>query len=115
MMASRDTLDNRLDAYKDQAKTEQNDGRGNKTWGYSFGQVLRENGRPSDQPEDGPQLPALLKSDAWIDVYESPAGFGWMLVAEADEAGTLYRKSLTSHEGGEFVESAWEVFVPEVL
>jgi hypothetical protein len=111
-MASRDTLDNQIDVFKDQAKEGQETGRGLGTWGLNYGQVLRGNGRPSDQPEDGPQLPAQLKDDAWISVYESPQGFGWFLTAEADESGTLYHKTVTSHEGSDPVVSGWAEFVP---
>ena len=114
-MASRDVLDNRIDVFKDAAKDGQDNGRGNGTWGPGYGQVLRANGRPSDQAEDGPQLPANLKNDAWIDVYQSTAGFGWMMNVEADEAGIIYRKVLTSHEGGPIVETAWVEIPAEVL
>ena len=114
-MASRDVLDNRLDVFKDAAKDGQDTGRGLGTWGPNYGQVLRGNGRPSDQPNDGPQMPANLRNDAWIDVYDAPNGFGWALTAEADEAGTLYRKTIFSHEGGPLVESNWALVPNEVL
>ena len=111
-MATRDTLDNLLDVWKDAYKDGQNSGRASGTWGSNYGQVLRGNGRPSDQTEDGVLLPANLKDDGWIDVYEAPNGFGFRATFEADEAGTLYTKSLTSHEGGAFVISEWTE-VPE--
>jgi len=111
-MASRDVLDERIDVWKDAYKDGQNEGRAARTWGDGFGQVLRGNGRPSDQAEDGVLLPANLKNDGWINVYEAPNGFGFEAYFEAEEAGTVYHKFLTSHEGGAFVESEW---IQEVL
>jgi hypothetical protein len=107
-MATRDTLDNLLDVAKDALKDGQDTGRTGALWGAGYGQTLQGGGTPSDQANPGPTLPASLKDDARIDVYESPAGFGWTLLAIADEGGTIYHKKLTSHEGGVFVESNWE-------
>ncbi len=95
-MATRDTQDNRINVYKDALKDAQTNGRASRTWGSNYGQVLRNGGRPSDQPNDGPTIPANLQPDAWIDVYESTLGFG----------------TLISHEGGAFAESAWIESVP---
>ena len=106
-MADRDTLDNRIDVWKDAYKDGQNEGRAASTWGSNYGQVLRGNGRPSDQAEDGVLLPANLRDEGWINVYEAPNGFGFEAVFEADEAGTVYHKTLKSHEGGAFVVSEW--------
>jgi len=114
-MATRAVLDNRINAAKNGHMLEQSSGRATGTWGNGYGQVLRGNGRPSDQAEDGPQLPANLKNDAWIDVYQSTAGFGWMMNVEADEAGVIYRRVITSHEGGPLVETAWVEIPAEVL
>ncbi len=113
-MATRDVMDNRIDVYKDALKDAQTTSRAGGTWGANYGQVLRGGGRPSDQPNDGPTIPANLKNDARIDVYESPTGFGWSLTVEAVEAGTLYHKTLTSHEDGPLVESAWVEFIEVV-
>jgi hypothetical protein len=107
-MASRDTLDNRIDAWKDQAKDQQDTGRDAGTWGGNYGQVLRGGEKPTDQAEPGPDLGAQLKSDGWIDVYTAPEGRGWVATFEADEAGALYRRTVSSHEGGPLVETAWE-------
>jgi hypothetical protein len=109
-MASRDVLDTLVDVYKDQAKDGQNQGRGNGTWGANFGQTLINNGRPSDQPNDGPQLPALLSSDAWIDVYESPQGFGWQVGAIAVEGPDSWIKYWVAFEDGDLVPGTWEPF-----
>ena len=111
-MATRDTQDNRIDVYKDVLKDGQTTSRAFGTWGSNYGQVLRGGGRPSDQPNAGPEIPANLKNDSWINVYEAPNGFGFSFVVEADEAGTVYHKTLKSHEGGAFVESEW---IEEVL
>ena len=111
-MATRDTQDNRINVYKDALKDAQTNGRASRTWGSNYGQVLRNGGRPSDQPNDGPTIPANLQPDAWIDVYESTLGFGFKVVVEAEETGVFYLKTLISHEGGAFAESAWIESVP---
>lgn len=103
-MASRDVLDGHLDNFKDQLKDGQDAGRAASRWGRGYGQVLRGNVRPSDQAEDGPQLPANLKNDARIDVYEATNGFGWSIIAEAGDGG---KKTGTSHEGGPLIFGPW--------
>ena len=108
-MASRDVLDNRIDVWKDQYKDNQGVWRANQSTTGNYGQVLRGNIRPSDQPADGPLLPATLRNDGWIDVYEAPNGFGWRATFEADE-GTLYRRTLGVHEDGPIVETSWVVY-----
>lgn len=119
-MATRDVLDNRIDVWKDQYKDDQGVWRANSSTTGNYGQVLRGNGRPSDQPLDGPPLSPGLRADGWIDVYEEPAngphggGFGWTAWFEADE-GTLYRRSLSVHEDGPIVETGWEVYDPNPI
>jgi len=110
-MATRDVLDNRIDVWKDQYKDDQGVWRSAQSTTGNYGQVLRGNVRPSDQPADGPLLSATLRDDGWIDVYEAPNGFGWSATFEADE-GTLYRRSLSVHEDGPIVETAWVVYDP---
>jgi len=105
-MATRDVLDNRIDVWKDQYKDNQGVWRSAQSTTGNYGQVLRGNVRPSDQPADGPLLPATLRNEGWIDVYEAPNGFGWRATFEADE-GTLYRRTASVHEDGPIVETAW--------
>ena len=112
-MPTRDVMDNRIGVWKDQYKDNQGVWRANQSTTGNYGQVLRGNVRPSDQPADGPLLPATLRNEGWIDVYEAPsnaptgAGFGWIATFEADEAGTLYRRTASVHEDGPIVETAW--------
>ena len=113
-MASRDVLDNRIDVWKDQYKDNQKSWRTSSSTTGNYGQVLRGNVRPSDQPADGPLLPATLRNEGWIDVYEAPNGFGWRATFEADE-GTLYRRSLSVHEDGPIVETDWVVYEEVIL
>ena len=103
-MATRDVIEGRLDVFWDHLKDGQDEGRALGRWGRNYGQVLRGNGRPSDQPANGPQLPANLKDDAWIDVYEAPNGFGFSITGEADDGGT---KTYTCHENGDVVKGPW--------
>lgn len=114
-MASRDVLDNRIDPWKDQYKDQQQGWRATSSTTGNFGQVLRGGGRPSDQPVDGPTLGAQLINDGWIDVYEAPNGFGWRATFEANEAGTLYRRSVSQHESEPLVETAWVLYEPGVI
>ena len=111
-MATRNVQDNKLNAaFRSGMLGDQTADRASRKHGKNYGQVLRGGLRPSDQPNDGPALPANLKNDAWIDVYEAPNGFGWTLTVEAVEAGITYHKTLTSHEDGPLVESAWVEFI----
>jgi len=111
-MASRDVLDNRIDVWKDQYKDNQGIWRSAQSTTGNYGQVLRGDLRPSDQPADGPLLGPTLRNEGWIDVYEEPAngphggGFGWVATFEADE-GTLYRRTVAVHEDGPIVETEW--------
>jgi hypothetical protein len=112
-MATRAVLDNQINAaFRSLMLSDQSNGLAARTWGDNYGQVLRDGGRPSDQPNDGPTIPAPLKHDAWVNVYTAPNGRGFEIVVEADEGGTLYQKTLRSHEGGDFVESDWEEITP---
>ena len=112
-MASRDILDNRIDPWKDQYKDQEQFWRQTLSTTGNFGQVLRGNQRPSDQPEDGPALPPTLDDEGWVDVYEAPNGFGWIAPFEADE-GTLYHRTVSQHEDGSLVETEWEIFTNEI-
>lgn len=118
-MATRDVMDNRIDVWKDVYKDDQQLWRVTMSTTGNYGQVLRGNGRPSDQLEDGPLLPPLLKDEGWIDVYEAPDGFGWTAWFEATEGADVYHRTLGSHEDDPLVETAWVLWVdplaPETL
>ena len=111
--ASRDVMDNRIDVWKDAHKDGQKDWRRDKSRTGNYGQVLRGNGRPSDQIEDGVQLPASLKDEGVINVYEQPAnapggaGFGWTAVFDAFDGGFPYQRTIGSFEDGPLVETPW--------
>ncbi len=114
-MATRDVLDNRIDVWKDVHKDEQTLGRASGTWGSNYGQMLRGNVRPSDQPEDAPLLPPQLKDEGWVDVKEAPNGFSWQATFEATEDVDVYRRTLGSHEDGPLTETPWVLWVePEM-
>lgn len=108
-MPSRDVMDQRVDVYRDQGKDVQNNGRGNGDWGLGFGQTLLQNGKPSDQALDGPQLPANLRDDARWDVRQTSAGYGAGIVAFATEGPTDYIKVWSFFESGPYVEGSWEI------
>jgi hypothetical protein len=108
-------MDARIDAWEQSALADQTDGRQNGTWGLNYGQVLILNGRPSDQPNDGPQFPTNLEVYSVMNVYEAPNGFGWFSQHEADEAGQLYLKTVLSHEDGPLQKSDWVEYDPEPL
>jgi len=98
-------------------KLEQTTERGNGKWGSNYGQVLKGGGRPSDQAEDGPALPAnpQVAADARIDVYQAPNGFGWTAYFEAEEAGAIrWFRTVTVHENGPLVETDWALVPEEV-
>ena len=115
-MASRDVMDNRIDVWKDAHKDEQQLWRITLSTTGNYGQMLRGNVRPSDQPEDGPLLPPQLKDEGWIDVYEAPNGFGWRATFEATEDDDVYYRTLGSHEDGPLTETPWVLWVePEEL
>ena len=109
-MPSRDVMDNRIDAYENILQADQESGRG--TWGSAhpaFGQTLVGNGKPSDQTNPGPVLPALMQDFARIDVWEGPGGIGWTLVTEAEEAGEYFvKRSDYDDDRGTILQSNWE-------
>ena len=119
--ASRNVMDIRIDVWKDAYKDGQRDWRRDTSATGNYAQVLRGNVRPGDQEDDGPQLPANLKDEGVINVYEQPAnapggaGFGWTAVFDADEGGTSYQRTLGVFEDGAIVETAWQVMPPQAV
>jgi hypothetical protein len=82
------------------------------TWGYGYGQSLRNNGKPPRQTHAGPQLPAPLREAGAVDTVHGPGGHGWSLYVVSDDG---YCKRITSTEGGPPVETDWTLIPEEDL
>ncbi len=106
-MASRDVMDNRIDAWENAYKLLETDWRANDSTTGNYGQVLRGNIRPYDQPVDGPHLPNNLTDEGDINVYEAPNGFGWFAVFDAEEGSDSWIKTISVHEDGPIIQSEW--------
>ncbi len=114
-MATRDVMDERIDVWKDHYKDLQREWRRDQSTTGNYGQVIRGNVRPSDQPEDGPQLPANLKDEGRVDVKETPDGFGWWATFDAQDDGVDYERTVGSFEDGPLVETPWTEALEEVV
>lgn len=112
MALSRNATDGLINGWKHSHKVAQASWRGSGSR-QNFGQVLRGGVKPSDQPVDAPALPNNPNADAWIDVYEAPNGYGWVATFIATDAGKDWWRTVSVHEDGPLVETAWEL-VPEV-
>lgn len=117
MALRKNATDGVINGWKNSRKLGQTSWRG-KGVRNNYGQVLKGGGKPSDQPEDGPELPnnPAVAEDAKIDVYEAPNGYGWVATFEAVENPGAVRwfRTVAVHEDGPLVESDWAL-VPEPL
>jgi hypothetical protein len=100
-------MDSRIDAFQNQLDVEQENGKAAKKWGEGYGQTLVGNRKPTDQEQDGPQMPDNLKDSTAISPLDGPRGLGYEIFAQADEAGVYYLKIKTKYEGEPSEDSGW--------
>jgi hypothetical protein len=99
-MASRDTIDNRLDIWKDALKDAVENDR-------------QPSGKYTYRARGSAVIPAQLRDDVEVFEYgDAPGQHGFEARAWAEESGTTYLKTLTSHEGAGFIESTWLEIIP---
>lgn len=102
-------MDSRLDAQKNKTDSDQNAGKG--TFGAAgitpYGQTLRNNVKPQDQTNPGPELLPNMAAFSQVSTIVSDED-GYEIMMEAEEAGTFFLKTSVRFNGDtQYTDSPW--------